>query len=418
MENYKRVLIISNNALSLTKNNGKTLESFFVNFPAECLAQLYFSDEIPESSCCNNFFSISERDIINKIFVKRRNKKNNSENKSSNIVLNRDKYSQSEFFRVIRELLWRKSFWKSDKLYCWVKQFAPEIIFFCGGDSGFAYTITESIQKNTEAKLVLYLTDDYILGKANCNLFYKIRKLYIFSKMRKCIKKANLFFTISDKMSKTYEEIFKKESRSILNLSNYGESKLKTDFGEEVVFTYMGGFSYGRDKVLIELGNALREYNESNSMLKTSLEIYSTDMSSTEIINEFMKNKTIKFGGKLNSIGVKKKLKDTDILVHVESFDHYNREKTRYSISTKIPEYLSSKRLIVAIGPDDIASMEYLKDVAICINRQQDIYVTICNVLKNKSLRETSIQRSYELYCKKHDPKVVRKEFERLLYEL
>ena len=57
-----------------------------------------------------------------------------------------------------------------------------------------------------------------------------------------------------------------------------------------------------------------------------------------------------------------KKNNEADILLHVESFNEKMKKYTRLSISTKIPEYLASKRLIIAIGPVDIASIEYLKD--------------------------------------------------------
>ena len=50
----------------------------------------------------------------------------------------------------------------------------------------------------------------------------------------------------------------------------------------------------------------------------------------------------------------------SDVLLHVESFDFSIRNYTRFSISTKLPEYLSMGKLILAIGPSDIASMMYL----------------------------------------------------------
>jgi hypothetical protein len=39
--------------------------------------------------------------------------------------------------------------------------------------------------------------------------------------------------------------------------------------------------------------------------------------------------------------------------------------KTRLSISTKIPEYLASGKPILAVGPDDISSIRYLKRLGI-----------------------------------------------------
>ena len=52
----------------------------------------------------------------------------------------------------------------------------------------------------------------------------------------------------------------------------------------------------------------------------------------------------------------------SDFLVHAESFDSENKKVTMLSISTKIPEYLSSNRCIVAIGPSEIASINLIKE--------------------------------------------------------
>ena len=60
--------------------------------------------------------------------------------------------------------------------------------------------------------------------------------------------------------------------------------------------------------------------------------------------------------------------------MHVEAFDKFNKKITRLSLSTKIPEYMGSGKLIVAIGPDDISSIEYLKEneIAYCITESDE----------------------------------------------
>ena len=48
--------------------------------------------------------------------------------------------------------------------------------------------------------------------------------------------------------------------------------------------------------------------------------------------------------------------------MHVESFNLKNKLETRYAISTKVMDYISVGRCILAIGPSDIASTMYLDD--------------------------------------------------------
>ena len=53
-------------------------------------------------------------------------------------------------------------------------------------------------------------------------------------------------------------------------------------------------------------------------------------------------------------------MEQSHFLLHVESFDQLNRTYVKYSISTKISEYLSSNRGVMAYGPHEVASMELL----------------------------------------------------------
>ena len=55
----KKVLIVSQNSLSLHANNGKTLTNIFQKWESNSLAQLYFQDEIPESVKFHKFYRIN-----------------------------------------------------------------------------------------------------------------------------------------------------------------------------------------------------------------------------------------------------------------------------------------------------------------------------------------------------------------------
>ena len=76
-----------------------------------------------------------------------------------------------------------------------------------------------------------------------------------------------------------------------------------------------------------------------------------------------------------------KTLNKADVLVFVESFAEEQIEKTRYSLSTKIPEYLSLKKPIFAVGPENISSMRYISDTAMCVFEIGEIYNRLKAVL-------------------------------------
>ena len=67
--------------------------------------------------------------------------------------------------------------------------------------------------------------------------------------------------------------------------------------------------------------------------------------------------------GSVSSDEIIIEMKKYDLLVHIESFEKKYTNKTKLSISTKIPEYLATGRPILAVGPRDISSIKYIKEI-------------------------------------------------------
>ena len=57
-----------------------------------------------------------------------------------------------------------------------------------------------------------------------------------------------------------------------------------------------------------------------------------------------------------------KTIQHSKLLLHVESFDKEFLDRTRYSVSTKIADSLSSTVPLFAYGPSELASIEHLID--------------------------------------------------------
>ena len=101
---------------------------------------------------------------------------------------------------------------------------------------------------------------------------------------------------------------------------------------------------------------------------------------------------------------IKKALADADILVHVDPFSLKERCIWRLSFSTKIVDYLSSSRAILAIGPQDVASMQYLidNDVALCVTDIQKIDRVLNNISKDRSCLNKYAEKAFFFGKEKH----------------
>ena len=416
---YPRILVISNNSFSATSNNGKTLASFFKSFPSENIAQLYFNQEIPTDVYFKKFYRIMDLEIINSFYsnikpggtIESLNIQQININEKNNESLT-SKFKKFNLFRIARELLWLTNRWNTNSLNMWLDEFSPEVIFLCAGDSGFAYDITKCIRRKYVSKLVVYITDDYILPRRTFSPFWWIRRNYIFKKMKKTIQESDLLVTISEEMRSTYKTIFGRDSILAMNMteSMYSETQQIRN-NKFITLLYAGGLHFKRYETLNFLAKSIEQYNNVTKGKKVFLKIYSGTEPSEDIKRHLNIKGASIFCGSLNSTELKIELNRCDIPVHVESFDHKCIESTRLSVSTKIPEYLSLGKPILAIGPNEVASMKYLEDSAYCITKLNELDLKLKDLIENEELKQVLSAKALLKFKKNHKKNDILKAF-------
>lgn len=423
---YPRVLIVSVNPLSRTSNNGKTYASFFDGYPKEHLAQLYFHREIPTSNVCDNYFKISDEDIIDNIFTKnksigRKVYREDIEERAIPTNVN-NKLKRISIIRFLRSLIWLSIDLESGDVKKWIDDFNPEVIFFCGGNANYLYNKVLKLSKIYNSKIVYYITDDYVLPYFSLNIFDQINRFWTLKVLKKICNNSSLIFTIGDKMSKVYSERYGISSKRIMNLvevetKNMPDGELKIN---DLQFVYVGGLHSNRWKTLSFIGKSLERVNKKG--FKGNIKIYSQSQPEEKILQELNNKGYSEFLGSLDTKGVKKVISQADVLVHVESFDNKSKKITSLSISTKIPEYMSSGKSILAVGPSDVASIEYINETEsgfiVSSNVDKDVDDIIIDIFKNPDKRKYHIKQSLLTVKKNHDIKSKRNEFQQEIVKL
>jgi len=191
-------------------------------------------------------------------------------------------------------------------------------------------------------------------------------------------------------------------------------SKGITNQRREIVMVYAGGLHYNRHKTLGLLAKSIQRYNSKGNK-KVFLKIFSGSKVTRNIKKELNIEGASHLFGFLDEKNLKKELNNCDIPVHVESFDQSSIESTRLSISTKIPEYLSLGKPILAIGPSNVSSLKYLKDSAYCIVRPENVYSDLKNLLEDHSLKKALGEKAYSMYRRNHLPSIVSKRLVRAI---
>ena len=80
---------------------------------------------------------------------------------------------------------------------------------------------------------------------------------------------------------------------------------------------------------------------------------------------------------------------NADLLVHLESFRKKDIGFTKLSLSTKISQYLMAGRPVMAVAPEELASVNVLNEsggcVGVCKNELQDISKCLLRCLESVS---------------------------------
>jgi glycosyltransferase involved in cell wall biosynthesis len=424
---FPKILVVSNNCFSDTNNNGKTLASFFANYPANKVAQLYFSAEIPRVKRYTKHFRISDRDVLKGLVLRKGIVGGpvlpSTEEKKGRVPANNDgflKLKRSNILRLYREIMWKTGIWRTKALDCWLDDFNPDVVFFVAGDSGFAYDIVSYVKNRYSTRLIVYITDDYILPRRTISPFWWIRRHLIMAKMRSAIQTCDLLYTISPEMREVYKCIFGVDSRIIMNMAaSLKDEKIRTNEKTTINMVYTGGLHYNRYKTLGALAKAVRKYNEMPTTTRhVYLRVYSQQGANNEILSLINVENASSFCGALDAEGVKRVLNQSDILVHVEAFDRRSTESTRLSISTKIPEYMSIGKPILAIGPAQVASMKYLEDCAYCVTRLSQLESRLSYLIETDELKEMLSKKALEKYYNNHDPGITREHLVKDILEI
>jgi len=358
---------------------------------------VFFSSEVGDSKLASRYYRISDSDVLKKTLGFRykqgageeltlcgeRNRSEKYRDKTRLLMWVR----RFELGRLARELVWKVAPINYHFLDRWVKAFNPNIVFFCAGDSIFAYRIYQNICESVpSARKVLYVTDDYILPRRSVNLFWWIRRYLILGKMKCAVAHSDVFITISPEMRNEYKRRLGRDSINILNISESLKiESFEKDHRCDLVLVYAGGLHFDRWKTLRSLALAIKDFNHVYNR-NVRLKIYSHQDLGKKVRRALEVSGASQFCGSLNPNGVRKELNNADILVHVESFNRKCIEGTRLSISTKIPEYISVGGRILAIGPSCVSSMKMLLENAYCITELSNIYQGISKMFNNDQL--------------------------------
>ena len=293
--------------------------------------------------------------------------------------------------------------WQNKRYKNFIQNFNPDVVFTFAKSEAFLYQNLKYVQRYTHAKTVLFFADDMYSIYQERNLLHMIFK----NRFPKIAKMGDKNYGASVLMCKTYAKQF---GISLTPLYKGCEiNDVKTYINKPVRIVYAGNLYYGIEKTLGIIAQALKNINSNGQIAK--LEIYTNAVITPEI------NVLLNIDGTSQIMGcrpfheIQQIMKESDIVLHVESFDPGYFKVVRLSYSTKISDCLQSGAMMIIAGPDGIASVEEGKliDGVEVITEERKIEVRLREILSNSNSILDAASRTNDIAREKFPINVVRK---------
>lgn len=373
-----RVLVVSHNPFSDVQNNGKTLLAFFEDWPRERLAQLYLTLDEPSFTNCDRFYRVTDLDVLKDLLpgrsgaagpVTRRDWSDDSEVKSALGRRRSYRAVRSLFLArppaalMARSFVWSRARSDGEQFRAWLDEFDPELVFFQSSSAVFAFDLVEEICRERDLPLIVETTDDYVTPGPRWLPFSRAYYRQMQRVYRRAVDRSHAMVAIGGTMAQEYETRFGGRWEVAMNSveAHPAMPPRPLDGDRPVLLQFAGNLGLNRWRVLAALGSALDLLAQRHGT-ETRLEIFSIDAPEADVLAQLTASSRVDFRGAVDSETLARHRAEADVLVHVESFDPHNRHITRLSVSTKIPEYMAADRVVLAIGPADVASIRYVAD--------------------------------------------------------
>jgi hypothetical protein len=420
-----KILVVSKTPWNNDNSFGNTYSSLFEDMENVEFANVYCSFGYPKNNIKGSYFQINEKTLIqNLVNPKRRTGRiidevdshvelNNKEMK----IINNVKKNRSRVFFWARRLIWWIGRWKSVELKDFVNDFKPDIIFVPLYHSTYLNQIMLYIKKISNVKMVTYVSDDvYTLKQFSISPFYWLDRLATRRMIKKVVNQCEYIYVISDIQKEEYEKCFNKDCRILTKGADFSNKKpILKNASMPLKLVYTGNIGGGRWKSLSNIAKALEKMNRTDK--KAEIYVYTMTPISKKMEKALTIKDTVYLMGGVPFEKIPEIQNNADILIHVESMKLKEKLVVRHSFSTKLVDYFYRSRCIFAVGPQGIASIDYLKnnDSALVAIDKSSIEEKIKSIIENPFLIDEYAQKAWDCGKRHHEIKDIQ---HRLLNDL
>ncbi len=397
-----KLLIISNEPLSNTSSNGRTLRNFLLEIPKDQKAQFYIHGD-PDKEACSNFYRISDKDALNAFFFKQKRVESPSNNSSEN---NKKQVNKNCFTMVIRDIVWRSYRWWKKDFDRFIEDFSPNVVLLQAGDSPFMFSIALKIAKKYKLPLIMYNSEEYVLKKkiyssaSKFSIWRQILQNRLKRVYNQFVENASCCIYNTDYLAEKYKKQYPHHKKisvlyTVSELTKIRDNSINDRFS----LLYCGNLGVGRVFSLDELAKILYHIDEN-----AVLDVYGTfpDDESKQIL---CSNPNVHYGGVVPYEKIPCLMSNASMLLHCENSERL--EDLRGAFSTKIADSLASGRPFIVYATRKYPFVQYLEryDCAHIADNSDELELSLKKCISDVNYRNKYIQNALKVAESNHSVK-------------
>lgn len=431
LKEFPKVLVINGEPFWQGSATGITMSNLFKSWPKEKLACLYTSDINPDQAFCIKYWRLTLKDLqsINWLFGYRNSEEANGKISISNSLKfplkepNQDSEIPT-FIKQMRMMVSGQSVRELDTYHIpkniinEISEFNPQIIYSMLA-SNMLMQLVLKISNHFNIPVVPHFMDDWPTFLYKKSIFKMILRRVMHSRIIEILEKSPKRLVIGHAMSKEYSNRYGGEFIPFMNVVDsklLRQPLIKCKQRKKLQLIHIGSLHLNRWRSLLDIAYALKKLGEEG--IDAELLVYSQSRYA-HLGRRLNISPVIRYVGTLPMEKVPLILRNADILIYVDGFDKYSRTYLRYSISTKIPEYMSAARPIFAYGPEELASIRYIKETGtgMIVGTRDliNLVTTLRKLCSSRSLRNALGVKGFQIANQEHNAFVQREKFRTVL---
>ena len=416
-----KVLVIGINAWR-EDGTAHTLMNIFRCWNPDRVALVYARADMPNTDVCKHYFQISETQMIHSVIkpwmkvgrvVENTSVVRNTEIEAEHIRYTNAHKHSSPWMPLLREIVWKLGQWKTPALKKFVQDFNPDIIFVPIYPNVYMGRIQRYITKLTGKPTVCYLADDNYSYDSCQTIHQYIHRFWLRHHVGPIARNCKDMFVIVEKEKEDTDRRFGTDSKILTKCIDFmGKNYNLHKPNKPLRFVYTGSMVIGRDKTLALVADAINEVNRKSGEVKAEMYIYSQTEPSDDI-RKRINHMAAHFCGRVSREEVIRVQKEADVVIFAEALEGKEANAAKLSFSTKITDYISNGKCVLAIGKEYIAPIDYFRrnDSALIAHTKEEIMKQVKRIVEHPELVNLYGEKAFNCAVRNHEKTMMNKRF-------